>query len=106
MAPGRGPSRSRTQARATPRRMPHTLRRGEGRGRRDATGPGPGRSGIAVRVRRRVAALQVHLVWPVAVRPLGEEVLVQLDAPLRLRVELGHPALDAVRIELGVDRPV
>src|SRR5437867_11669381 len=42
MVPGRGPSRSRTQAGAGPSRMPHTLRAGEGRGRRDATGPGPG----------------------------------------------------------------
>jgi len=43
VAPGRDASAGRTQPRAGPKRMPHTLRPGERRGRRDATGPGPGR---------------------------------------------------------------
>src|SRR5207245_8021859 len=63
-------------------------------------------SRIAVRVRGGVAALQTHLMRPVAVRPLDEEFPVQLHAPGRLRIDLDHPALDPVRIELVVDRAV
>src|SRR5262249_61391981 len=43
VAPGRDASAGRTQARATPKRVPHTLRRGEGRGQPGATRIGPGR---------------------------------------------------------------
>src|ERR687891_1033941 len=63
-------------------------------------------SRVAVRVRGRVTALQAHLMRPVAVRPLDEELPVQLDAPVRLRIDLDHPALDPVRIELVVDDAV
>src|SRR5262249_49461838 len=75
-APCRDPSRSRTQARNAARRMPHTLSRAEGRGRRAATGIGmalkldldvdPGgkvelRQGVH-RLRRRVQDVEEPLV--------------------------------------------
>src|SRR5215475_1119802 len=57
-------------------------------------------------VGRGVSALQADLMRQVVVRPLDEEVAGQLDAAARLRVHPHHPALDAVRVELRVDRSV
>ena len=42
---------------------------------------------------------------PVQGRPLHEELGIEGDAAVRLRVEL-HPAVDAVGVELRVDRAV
>src|SRR5262245_36545020 len=42
----------------------------------------------------------------VAFRPGDEEARVEGDAAVRARVELHHPAVDAVRIELRIDRAV
>src|SRR4029077_8546670 len=60
-------------------------------------------SRIAVGIRRAVAAFQPHLVWTMWRRPFHEESLVEGDASARLGVELYHPSLDPVGIELGVD---
>src|SRR6266508_5506261 len=64
--------------------------------------PRPHLPGEAVRVRGCVAALQSNLVRSLALREAREESLVERHAALGLRIELGHPALDAVGIELGV----
>src|SRR5688500_11605269 len=63
-------------------------------------------SGVAVGVRRAVAAFQPHLVRQVALRPFDEKVRVELDAASRLRIELHHPTVAAVVIELLVDGAV
>src|SRR5581483_1734348 len=39
-------------------------------------------------------------------RPPHEELRIEGDAPGRRRIELHHPALDALRIELRIDRTV
>src|SRR5215470_15811398 len=63
-------------------------------------------SGEAIGIRRRVAALQAHLVRQQTLRPVDEKVGVKLDAALRLGVDLHRPSVDSVRIELGINRPV
>src|SRR5215831_15998252 len=63
-------------------------------------------SGEAIGIRRRVASLQAHLVRQQTLRPVDEKVGVKLDAAARLGVDLHHPSLESVRIELGIDRPV
>src|SRR5258706_4558761 len=57
-------------------------------------------SGVAVRIRRSVAALEADLVRAHAVG-LEEEPGVQLHAS-RADIDLDHPAADAVRIELVI----
>src|SRR6266852_4790663 len=64
------------------------------------------RSRVAVGVGRAVAALEPHLVWTVRLRPLHEELLVEGDTTILLGVELDHPAVDAVGIELRVNGAV
>src|SRR5262249_47611440 len=61
---------------------------------------------IAIGVGRAVAALQPHLVWPVALRPVDEEFRVEANAAFGLGIELDHPAVNAVGIELRIDRPI
>src|ERR1700730_15398685 len=61
---------------------------------------------IAIRVRRTVAALEAHLVRPVRCRPVHKEFGIEGDAAFRIGVELDHPSLDAIRIELRIDRAV
>src|SRR5215213_4779411 len=58
-------------------------------------------SRVTERIRGGVAAFEPHLVWPqaVAVHP---EPLVESDPAMRSGIELHHPALDAVGIELLV----
>src|SRR3954451_24702025 len=56
----------------------------------------------AVRIRARVAALQVDLVRAFTFVELQHKPLIKLEAAVGRRVELGHPALDALRIELLV----
>src|SRR5262245_36624303 len=63
-------------------------------------------SRIAVGVRRAVAALKPHLVRAVRGRPLDQELRIESDATVRAGVELHHPALDAVGVELRVDGAV
>src|SRR5690606_8583708 len=58
------------------------------------------------RVRRGVATREPDLVRPVALLQLQQEALVERDAATRQHVELGHPAADAVRVELRVPRAV
>src|SRR5215217_2666022 len=62
---------------------------------------GPRRLRIAVGVGRGVAALQAHLMWPL-VTEVEEEVGVEGHPTGRVSVELDHPALDALGIELRV----
>src|SRR5213075_496056 len=38
--------------------------------------------------------------------PIDKEIAVELDATLRLGIDLDHPAVDALRVELRVDRAV
>src|SRR5262245_42306909 len=64
------------------------------------------RSRIAIRSHGAVAALEPHLVGAVRSQPLDEELRIEGDAAGRIGVELHHPALDAVRIELRVDGAV
>src|SRR5215218_4528430 len=54
-----------------------------------------------VGIGRGVAALEADLVRAL-VAEVEEEVLVEGHSPVLRRVQLHHPALDAVRIELGV----
>src|SRR5258706_10814659 len=63
-------------------------------------------SRIAIGIRRTVAAFEPHLVRPVRRRPLHEEFRIEADTAIRLGVELDHPSLDAVGIELRVDGAV
>src|SRR5579883_2134565 len=63
-------------------------------------------SRIAVRIGRGVAALETHLMRQVAGWPVDEEVAIQFDAAFRLGLYLRHPTLEAVRIELRIDRAV
>src|SRR5690606_29860564 len=58
------------------------------------------------RVRRGVATREPDLVRPVALLQLQQEALVERDAATRQHVELGHPAADAIRVELRVPRAV
>src|SRR5262249_32852608 len=55
---------------------------------------------VAIRIRRAVAALEANLVRTVRRRPLHEELGVEGDAAVRRRIELHHPAVDALGIEL------
>src|SRR5256885_2209223 len=59
----------------------------------------------AVRVRRRVAALEVDLMRTQAAE-LEEEIAIELEPAVGLHVELRHPAADAFRIKLRVPRRV
>src|SRR3954467_14797863 len=53
----------------------------------------------AVRVARRVAAGEAYLVWALA----GElDVEVRVDLQVAVAVELDHPAVDALGVELAV----
>src|SRR5262249_52816782 len=63
--------------------------------------PTTGRLWIAVGIRRRIAAFEMNLVRPVAVK-FDEEVLVECHASRRIRVDLDDPALHALRIELRI----
>src|SRR5215212_1505460 len=56
---------------------------------------------IAIGIGRGVTALQPHLMRPL-VTEIEEEVRVEAHAALRVGIELDHPALDAVGIELRV----
>src|SRR3954468_16217475 len=55
----------------------------------------------AVGVGRGVSAFQPHLMRSL-VAEVDEEVGVEAHPPLGVDVQLGHPALDALGIELGV----
>ena len=68
------------------------------------TEPRLGGSGVAIGVRRSVAAFQPHLVRTHAVR-LDKELRVELH-PLAIYTDLGHPPAHAVGIKLGVPRRV
>src|SRR6266478_9835364 len=63
-------------------------------------------SRIAIGIRRTVAAFKAHLVRPVRCRPFHEEFRIEADAAFRIGVELDHPSLDAIGIELWVDGAV
>src|SRR5882757_4843859 len=65
-----------------------------------------GRSWTAIRVRRAVAALEANLVRTMRRRPFHEELGIEGHASARSRIELHHPAFDAVGIELRIDRAV
>ena len=58
---------------------------------------------IAIGIRGRVSALQAHLMREVAIRPGQEEVFIKFDSTLWLGVDLHHPALDPIGIELVID---
>src|ERR1700758_3361235 len=63
-------------------------------------------SRIAIGIRRAVAALEAHLMRPVRRRPVYKESGIEREAALRIGVELDHPALDAIGIELRIDGAV
>src|ERR671910_2527687 len=58
--------------------------------------------GEAVRVRRRVTALEADLVRALPLGELDEQVRVEGEGAVRAGVKLHEPAPDAVRIELLV----
>src|SRR5262249_46589960 len=66
----------------------------------------PPTSRIAIGIRRAVTALQPHLVRSVPFRPIDEELPVERDTSRGGGVELDHPAVDPLRIELRIDRAV
>src|SRR5918992_4433545 len=63
---------------------------------------------VAVRVGGRVAALKPYLVRPLIGIELDEEVGVYGETTLRVHVQLGDPAVEALRVELlvpgGIER--
>src|SRR5579884_1527005 len=63
-------------------------------------------SGIAVRVGRAIAAFEPHLVRAVRGGPLHKEFWIESDAAVWVGIELHHPALDAIRIELRINGAV
>src|SRR4051794_9044875 len=60
-------------------------------------------SWVAVGVRRAVAALQPDLMRKVTLRPVEEELRVAGDPTVLADVELDHPAVQALVVELLVD---
>src|SRR5262245_17664970 len=66
----------------------------------------PSRSRVAIRVGCGVAALQSHLVGQMTYRRLDKESPGQVASALELGVDLDHPALDPVGVELRVDRAI
>src|SRR5206468_2404617 len=66
----------------------------------------PGGLRIAIGVGGAIAAFEPNLVWSMRFRPLHEELLVEGDAALRLGVELHHPALNPLGVELRIDGAV
>src|SRR5260370_31983303 len=63
-------------------------------------------SRIAIGIRRAVAAFKTHLARPVRRRPVHKESGIESDAAFRIGVELDHPTLDAIGIELWIDGAV
>src|SRR5947209_15245893 len=61
---------------------------------------------IAIRIGRAVAALQADLMRPMALRPIDEELRIERNPAIRARVELHHPAVDSLGIELRIDGAV
>src|SRR5262249_21654565 len=60
-------------------------------------------SWIAIRIRRAIAAFEPNLVRSVRSRPFDEELLIEGHAAFWIGVELDHPTLDAVGIELRIN---
>src|SRR5207302_796792 len=63
-------------------------------------------SRIAVGIRRAVAAFEPHLMRQMRCGPVDEEIAVKRNAAVRSSIELHHPALEPVGIELRIDRAV
>src|SRR5262249_62388181 len=63
-------------------------------------------SRIAIRIRRTVAPLQADLMRPVALRPIDEEFRIEPYSSCGIGVELHHPAVDTLWIELRIDRAI
>src|SRR5262245_25914165 len=63
-------------------------------------------SRVAVGVGRAVAPLQPDLVRQLAFWPVDEEFWIEGDAAVRVGVELHHPAVKTVLVELAVDGAV
>src|SRR5690349_23992220 len=66
----------------------------------------PPRSGIAIGIRRAIAALKANLVRSLTFRPVDEEFRIEGHAAFRLDVQFHHPAVDALRVELRIDRAI
>src|SRR5690242_7671427 len=63
-------------------------------------------SRIAIGIRGAVAGLQTDLMRALSLRPIDEEFRIEVDAALRLGVELDHPAVNSFRIKLRIDGAV
>src|SRR5687768_3273095 len=61
---------------------------------------------VAERIRRRVPALQAHLMRPQPILEFDEEVGIERHSTRGVRIDLGHPPADAIGIELRVPRRV
>src|SRR4029453_4191313 len=66
----------------------------------------PSISWIGIGIRGRVSALQAHLVGEGARRARQEGVFVEFDSALWFGVDLDHPSLDPIGIELPIDSTV
>ena len=63
-------------------------------------------SWIAIGIGRAVATFEPDLMRQVSCRPFDEELLIELDAAIRMSVELHHPAVKSAMVELPVDRAI
>src|ERR1700687_5816017 len=60
-------------------------------------------SWVAVGIRGAITALQADLVWTLSLWPVDKELRIEGDAAVGLSIELHHPAVDSLGIELRID---
>jgi len=63
-------------------------------------------SRITIRIRRTVAAVEPDLVRSMVLRPFDEEFRIERNAVFGLCVELHHPAVDSIGIQLRIDAAI
>src|SRR5436309_3399200 len=63
-------------------------------------------SGITIGIRGAVSALQPDLVRQPSLGPRQKKFRIEGDAAVRIGIELYHPAVEAVLIELRIDRAI
>src|SRR5215467_13335377 len=63
-------------------------------------------SGVAIGIGGAVAAFEPHLMRAMRGWPSHKKLGIEGDATIGAGVELHHPAVDAIRIELGIDGPI
>src|SRR6516162_2133659 len=63
-------------------------------------------SRITIRIRRTVASVKPDLVRSMVLRPFDEEFRIEGNAAFGLCVELHHPAVDSIGIQLRIDAAI